>query len=121
MTKIAFATAVLIFSSATAHAESGIASRYGGDDGLCGGPIASGRLIERSGRLNCSALHAAHKTLRFGAMVRVTNLYNRRSVVVEIVDRGPFVRGRIIDVTPAAAHVLGFSGLAPVSLEIVSR
>ena len=112
--RIAFAAAVLLIGSA-AHAESGIASRYGGDDGLCGGPIASG------GRLDCRALHAAHKTLRFGTMVRVTNMHNRRSVTVKIVDRGPFVRGRIIDVTPAAAHALGFSGLVPVILEIVSR
>jgi rare lipoprotein A len=49
--------------------------------------------------------------------VRVFNRKNGRSVVVTINDRGPFVRGRIIDVTPAAARELGFSGLAPVALE----
>jgi len=49
--------------------------------------------------------------------VRVSNRKNGRSVVVTINDRGPFVRGRIIDVTPAAAHALGFSGLASVTLE----
>jgi rare lipoprotein A len=59
--------------------------------------------------------------LPFGTMVRVTNQRSGRSVVVRINDRGPFVRGRVIDVTPAAAHALGFSGLAPVTLAVVSR
>jgi rare lipoprotein A len=54
-------------------------------------------------------------------MVRVTNRSTGRSVVVRINDRGPFVRGRVIDVTPAAAHALGFSGLARVTLEVVGR
>jgi hypothetical protein len=49
--------------------------------------------------------------------VRVTNRSNGRSVVVTVNDRGPFVRGRIIDVTPAGAHALGFSGLTPVTVE----
>jgi len=48
--------------------------------------------------------------------VRVTNKRNGKSVVVRINDRGPFVKGRVIDVTPAAARALGFSGLAPVDL-----
>jgi rare lipoprotein A len=51
-------------------------------------------------------------------MVRVTNRRNGLSVVVRINDRGPFVRGRVIDVTPAAARVLGFSGLVPVVLAV---
>jgi rare lipoprotein A len=54
-------------------------------------------------------------------MVRVTNHRSGRSVVVRINDRGPFVRGRVIDVTPAAAHALGFSGLAPVTLAVLGR
>ena len=54
-------------------------------------------------------------------MVKVTNRRTGKSVVVRINDRGPFVRGRVIDVTPAAAHVLGFSGLAPVELAVVGR
>lgn len=54
-------------------------------------------------------------------MVRVTNERNGRSVVVRINDRGPFVRGRVIDVTPAAARALGFSGLAEVDLAVVGR
>ena len=68
-------------------------------------------------RFDARELTAAHPTLPFGTRVRVTNHSNGRSVVVTINDRGPFVRGRIIDVTPAAAHALGISGLAPVTVE----
>ena len=59
---------------------------------------------------------AAHRTLPFGTKVKVTNKRNGRSVTVRINDRGPFVHGRIIDLTPAAARALGFSGLAPVKV-----
>ena len=55
----------------------------------------------------------------FGTRVRVTNTRNGKSVVVRINDRGPFIKGRIIDLTPAGAKALGFSGLTPVSLEQV--
>jgi len=54
-------------------------------------------------------------------MVRVTDRANGRSVVVRINDRGPFVRGRIIDLTPAAARILGMDGLAHVSVDVVGR
>jgi rare lipoprotein A len=54
--------------------------------------------------------------LPFGTRVRVTNKGNGRSVVVRINDRGPFVRGRVIDLTPAAAHAIGFDGLARVTI-----
>jgi rare lipoprotein A len=66
-----------------------------------------------------SGLIAAHKTLPFGTRVKVFNLDNGRSAIVRIVDRGPFIRGRIIDVSPAAANALGFrqAGLAHVRLE----
>jgi rare lipoprotein A len=64
---------------------------------------------------------AAHRTLPFGTLVRVTNQHTGRSVIVRINDRGPFIHGRVIDLMPAAARVLGFSGLAPVNLEIVGR
>src|SRR5208282_795274 len=92
-----------------ASAQSGIASIYSG------GRTANGEQARASG------LTAAHRTLPFGTMVRVTNQHSGRSVVVRINDRGPFIRGRVIDVTPAAAHVLGFSGLAPVTLAVVGR
>ena len=62
---------------------------------------------------------AARKTLPFGSQVRVTNHANGRSVVVTITDRGPYSRGRVIDLTPAGGRVLGFPGLARVTLERV--
>jgi rare lipoprotein A len=84
----------------------GIASSYGE-----GSETASGESF------NANELTAAHRTLPFGTRLRVTNHSNGRSVVVTINDRGPFVGGRIIDVTPAAARALGMSGLAPVTIE----
>ncbi|MNY60557.1 RlpA-like protein precursor [compost metagenome] len=65
------------------------------------------------------ALTAAHRSLPFGSRVRVTNLHNQRSVVVRINDRGPYARGRIIDLSRAAAERLGMlrSGVAPVRVE----
>jgi rare lipoprotein A len=92
-----------------ATGQTGIASHYSYSNGR----TASGE------RLNPGALTAAHRTLPFGTLVRVTHRRNGRSVVVRINDRGPFVRGRVIDVTPAAARALGFSGLAPVSVAVV--
>lgn len=62
-------------------------------------------------------LAAAHRTLPFGTRVRVINRNNRKSVVVTINDRGPFIRGRVIDLTPAAARAIGLSGIAPVTIE----
>jgi rare lipoprotein A len=88
---------------------SGIASVYSG------GHTANGEYASAGG------LTAAHRTLPFGTMVRVTNRSTGRSVVVRINDRGPFVHGRVIDLTPAGARALGFSGLAPVSLSVVGR
>jgi rare lipoprotein A len=102
------AACLLFFALAgNAHAESGIASVYA----YSGGRTASGE------RANPAALTAAHRTLPFGSQVRVTNRKNGRTVTVRINDRGPFVRGRVIDVTPAAARQLGFSGLTMVSLQ----
>ncbi|MBD9396355.1 MULTISPECIES: septal ring lytic transglycosylase RlpA family protein [unclassified Pseudomonas] len=70
-------------------------------------------------RFDQNALTAAHRTLPFGTMVRVTNLDNGQSVVVRINDRGPFARGRIIDVSRKAAESLGMlkTGVAPVRVE----
>ncbi len=111
--KLVFLLAMLPLVSITtqtvapAAAQSGLASVYSTNSGS---RTASGA------RLNPGALTAAHRSLPMGSHVRVTNRRNGRSVVVTINDRGPFVRGRIIDVTPAAAHALGFSGLAPVEV-----
>ncbi|MGB6535652.1 MAG: septal ring lytic transglycosylase RlpA family protein [Xanthobacteraceae bacterium] len=93
----------------TASAQSGIASVY------------SGGVTAEGGRASPRSLTAAHRTLPFGTLVQVTNRRNGRSVVVRIDDRGPFVRGRIIDLTPAGAHALGFSGLARVTVTVIGR
>ena len=69
---------------------------------------------------HASALTAAHRTLPFGTMVEVTNNETGRSVVVRINDRGPYIRGRVIDLTPAGARAIGSSGLAPVTLTVLS-
>lgn len=95
------------FADRPALAQSGVASVY---SRISGSKTANGE------RLNPNALTAAHRTLAFGTKVRVLDARSRRSVVVTINDRGPFVRGRIIDLTPAAARVLGFRGLAHVTL-----
>jgi rare lipoprotein A len=91
----------------------GIASWYG--PGFHGNRSASGE------RYNQNALTAAHRSLPFGTMVRVTNLRNGRSVVVRINDRGPFTRGRIIDLSAASARIIGLtsSGVAPVQVEVL--
>lgn len=68
-------------------------------------------------RFDPRALTAAHRTLPCGTKVRVTR--GERSIIVRITDRGPFVTGRIIDLTPAGARALGFSGLAAVEIERV--
>jgi len=68
-------------------------------------------------RMSNATLTAAHRSLPFGSKVRVTNRSNGKTIVVMINDRGPFVRGRIIDLTPAAARALGFSGLTKVTIE----
>jgi rare lipoprotein A len=93
-------------------AESGIASIYSTESGT---GTASGQ------KLNPHALTAAHKKLPFGTKVRVTNHKNGKSVVVTINDRGPVIRGRIIDLTPAGARARGVSGLTPVTVEIVGE
>ena len=76
---------------------------------------ASGEII------NFSTMIAAHRNFRFGTKVRVTNRRNGKSVIVRIIDRGPFVRGRVIDLSPAAARKIGMGwGLAPVTLAVVA-
>jgi rare lipoprotein A len=62
---------------------------------------------------------AAHRTLPFGSLVRVNNQFNQHSTVVRITDRGPFIKGRIIDLSQVAARELGISGLTQVCLNII--
>jgi rare lipoprotein A len=91
----------------------GIASWYGGE--------FHGRTTSNGEVYDMHDLTAAHRTLPFGTLVEVTNLQNGRTVTVRINDRGPFVKGRIIDLSLAAARLLDLvgPGTAPVSLEVV--
>jgi peptidoglycan lytic transglycosylase len=101
--------------SATKHTLNGTASWYGPK--FHGKKTASGEIY------NQNKLTAAHKTLPLGSKARVTNLDNGSAVEVEINDRGPFVEGRIIDLSRAAARALGFveSGTAPVRVELIAE
>jgi peptidoglycan lytic transglycosylase len=101
--------ALLVGSGQVARAE--VASVYGGGDGLCGSRTANGE------RLNCSAMTAAHRTLPFGTLVRVCHT---GCVVVRINDRGPFVRGRQIDLSPAAARAIGLHQTGQVAISYVA-
>ena len=104
--RISIGTALmLILFVGTARAE--VASVYGGRDGYCGSRTANGE------RVNCSAMTAAHRRLPFGTRVRVCH---SRCVTVRINDRGPWVRGRDIDLTPAAARAIGLSGTGHVTV-----
>lgn len=87
----------------------GRASWYG--PGFHGNLTANGEVYDQW------AMTAAHKTLPFGTQLRVTNVANGRSVVVRINDRGPFIPGREIDLSRAAADALGFAGVATVRIE----
>lgn len=95
-----------------AHAMRGLAAYYGE-----GHATASGERFDKR------AFTAAHRTLPFGTLVRVTRTDNGRSVVVRINDRGPYGGGRVIDVSVSAAEALGMigRGTAPVKLEVVGR
>ncbi len=93
----------------------GVASYYGYDGS--GSSTASGK------RFNPEGMTAAHRSLPFGTKVRVTNTRNGRSVVVSITDRGPYIRGRIIDLSVGAARLLGMmgSGIAPVQIDVLGK
>jgi rare lipoprotein A len=103
------------------HPQSEPVQSGSGQSGIASVYAYSGERTANGQHASPSGLTAAHRSLPFGTMVRVTNRHNGRSVVVRINDRGPFVHGRVIDLTPAGAHALGFSGLAPVTLAVVGR
>jgi len=96
--------------------EEGLASWYGGSDGFEGKPTASGE------RYDSSLLTAAHRELPLGTVVDVTNIGNGETVRVRVNDRGPFVKGRIIDLSREAARRIGVigPGVASVRLSVVS-
>lgn len=103
-----------LFASQAIAAEHCVSSVYWLGDGSSGTKTASGE------RMNDNTLTAAHKSIKLGTYVKVTNRNNGKSVVVRINDRGPFVAGRCVDLTKAAARAISVNGLAPVSVEVVS-
>lgn len=104
------AVSIFAFTATPSLAKSscGIASWYG--PGFHGRTTASGQ------RFNQNAMTAAHKQIRFGTKVRVTNRKTGRSIVVKINDRGPFIKGRIIDLSKQAAKSLKIGGTANVCI-----
>lgn len=109
--QVAFATVAaatfVALSATSASAQCGSASWY-----ALSSKTASGE------RMNASLMTAAHRSLPFGSKVKVTNQRNGKSVVVRINDRGPFIKGRVIDLSKAAANKLGFvsAGHAPICI-----
>lgn len=107
------------------------AASSGGSDYFSGGQTISGQAsyywqpqkLASGGTFNPSAMTAAHKTLPFGTKVRVTNQHNGKSVVVTINDRGPYVAGRVIDLSAGAAGVIGMkqAGVVPVKIAVIGK
>jgi rare lipoprotein A len=112
--RIALLLTVLAVAPLCHAGETGIGSWYG--------PGYQGHLTASGAPFDMHQLTAAHRTLPFGTVVRVTNTRNRRTVDLRITDRGPFIDGRVIDLSMAAAERLGFlrSGLAPVRIDILT-
>jgi len=102
-----FISAITFLYSTSAKSQSGIASIYSNEKTANGEYAHAGRLT------------AAHRTLPFSTRVLVTNVSSGRSVVVRINDRGPYIAGRIIDLTPAGARAIGSNGLARVTLTVL--
>lgn len=98
-------------------------SYSGGSSGGMASYYWQGTQTASGARFNPSGMTAAHRTLPFGTRVLVTNRNNGRSVTVTINDRGPFIKGRIIDLSRGAAGVIGMtgSGVAPVSITVLGR
>jgi len=103
-----------LFAAAPGQVQTGIASYY--HDSLHGNKTASGQVYDKN------KISAAHKRLPLGSKVRVTDTKTGRSIVVHINDRGPFIKGRIIDLSRRAAKDLGIikRGITPVKVEVLS-
>jgi rare lipoprotein A len=109
LSKLAWAIVLAAIAICPVHAETGMAAFYGG------GRTASGEVTGSTG------LTAAHRTLPFGTKVLVTNVGNGKTVVVRITDRGPFGRGRIIDVSRAAARELDMIDIGTTRVSVVRQ
>jgi rare lipoprotein A len=112
--RLFFLTLFFYAVNLAAQSQNGYACIY--SKGLCGGATASGE------KLKCDKLTAAHKTLKLGSKVRVTNLDNGKTVIVRINDRGPYSKKLIIDLSPAAAKAIGLTyqkGITKVKIQKV--
>jgi rare lipoprotein A len=109
MRMFALAMCAVVCLGGAAQAE--VATYYGQE--FAGKRTASGETF------NPSAMTAAHRTLPFGTRVRVTNSQNGRSIVVRINDRGPFVKGRAIDLSSGAAQAIGMGSTGSITMEVV--
>ncbi len=102
------ANAAMTPSMGTGRSFKGVASFYGNE---------SGRRTASGQRFNENAMTCAHRSLPFGTKLRVS--HGGRSVIVTVNDRGPFVRGRVLDLSTGAARALGISGLGQITAEVV--
>jgi rare lipoprotein A len=102
---------ILLLTPLITIAQTGIASYYGEQH--------QGKLTASGKPFNMNALTAAHRTLPFGTKIKVTNLKNHKFVYVSINDRGPFVKGRILDLSKRAAKEIGMNGITIVNIEII--
>jgi rare lipoprotein A len=102
------ANAAVTSSVGTGRSFSGVASFYGNE---------SGRQTASGQRFNENAMTCAHRSLPFGTKLRVT--HGGRSVIVTVNDRGPFVRGRVLDLSTGAARAIGLDGIGQVTAEVV--
>jgi rare lipoprotein A len=109
MRTFAVALCALVCLESAAQAE--LAAYYGQE--FAGRRTASGE------KFNPSAMTAAHRTLPFGTRIRVTNSRNGRSIIVRINDRGPFVKGRAIDLSSGAARAIGMASTGNVRMEVI--
>lgn len=100
---------IAALSIASAYAESGYASWYG--------PGFNGRKTASGERFNQNAMTCAHRRYRFGTRLRVS--FRGRAIVCRVNDRGPYARGRIIDLSKAAARALGMGGTGRVNIEVL--
>ena len=110
---VPFSTAASRGGSLVAGTRVGHASWYG--------PGFHGRRSANGERFDQNALTAAHKTLPFGTLLLVTNLRNKKSVLVRINDRGPYIPGRMLDLSAAAAKTIGISGVGEVRIDILRQ
>src|SRR3954468_17046283 len=110
MLRMLFAGALLCAAVIPAHAETCTASQYGVGDGYHGGKVAC-RGFGLFNTYATSPYTVAHKTRPCGSLLTVTNLRNGRTITAQVTDRGPFIKGRCVDLGRAGANAIGMGGL----------